>query len=127
MYLNFEEFQALTKSELDKTSFEKYYPKAEAVLDNATSHFYQAHDLDTDVPFRANQFKKALCAQIIFFDEMKTDTSEGINSTPQSFSAGRTSVSSRYNTSLGAEKKSLLVEDAYIYLEGTGLLYRGVR
>ncbi|MDB1652573.1 hypothetical protein PMU66_02645 [Enterococcus durans] len=53
---------------------------------------------------------------------------ESINNAPQSFSAGRTSISnaSRYNPSGENESKPLVSEDIYIYLEGTGLLYRGV-
>lgn len=59
---------------------------------------------------------------------MGADTYERINNTPQSFSAGRTSISnaSRYNPSGKNESKSLVAEDIYIYLEGTGLLHRGV-
>lgn len=132
-YLTYEEFEALTgKDEVvfPKESFEKWLPKASAVLDSVTSNFYQFHDIETDpFLFRANRFKLALCSQICYFQEVGADTFEGINAGPQSFSIGRTSVSntSRYNSSGSNESKNLEAEDLYIYLTGTGLLYRGVR
>lgn len=129
-YINFTEFKELTNKGDDyKTTFEQYLSKSEAVIDNITNYFYQVNDINSDpINFRVQQFKRALCAQIIYFGELEADTYESINNTPQTFSAGRTSVSnaSRYNPSGENESKSLVTEDAYIYLEGTGLLYRGV-
>lgn len=129
-YLTFEEFQKITgKKDEYKETFSKYDRKATAVIDNITNRFYQLNKIDEDpVLFRVNQFKLALCSQIEYFGELGADTFESINKAPQTFSAGRTSVSngSRYNSSGANESKSLVAEDIYIYLEGTGLLYRGV-
>ncbi|MGK0607156.1 MULTISPECIES: hypothetical protein [Enterococcus] len=129
-YLTFDEFKSITgKTDEYKKTFEQFYSKAAAVIDNITNRFYQLHKIDKDpVTFRVNQFKLALCSQIEYFGELGTDTFESINKAPQTFSAGRTSVSngSRYNSSGANESKSLVAEDIYIYLEGTGLLYRGV-
>ncbi|MGK0551054.1 hypothetical protein ACSFB8_04465 [Enterococcus faecalis] len=129
-YLEFAEFKKLTNKGDDyKTTYDQYLLKSEAVMDNITNYFYQVTDINSDpINFRVQQFKRALCAQIIYFGELEADTYESINNTPQTFSAGRTSVSnaSRYNPSGENESKSLITEDAYIYLEGTGLLYRGV-
>lgn len=130
-YLTFEEFKKLTNKTDDfEDTFDKYLLKASAIIDNVTNRYYQ-FSLITDDPivFRVQQFKLALCSQIIYFGEVGADTHESINKAPQSFSAGRTSVSNgtRYNASGQNESKSLVSEDIYIYLEGTGLLHRGVK
>lgn len=128
-YLTFEEFKELSgKNDEFKETYEMYLAKATSVIDSVTQYFYQINKIDEDtIKFRVKQFKLALCAQIIYFGELGSDTYESVNNTPQSFSAGRTSVSnsSRYNPSGQNESKSLVADDIYIYLEGTGLLYRG--
>lgn len=129
-YIEFEEFKDFTgKTDDFKAVFEKYLSKSTAVLDSITNYFYQFNKIEEDpIGFRVKQFKLALASQIIYFDEVGADTYESINNAPQSFSAGRTSISnaSRYNPSGNNESKSLTAEDVYLYLEGTGLLYRGV-
>src|SRR5690554_5405812 len=127
-YLNFEEFEDLTKSDISVTDFDKLLPKACAVLDHATNHHYSRVDIETDNPWRVSQFKRALCAQIEYFYETGASTYEGINNEPQSFTAGRTTVSKagRHGSTGPSESKSLIAEDVYVYLEGTGLLYSGV-
>lgn len=127
-YLTYEEFLLLSQHELEKEKFEKLLPKATAVIDNVTSHFYARYIMATDNSWRVRQFKLALCAQIEYFDHLGATTFEQINNTPQTFSAGRTSVSnaSRYNPSGANESKPLVAEDVFIYLDGTGLLYSGV-
>lgn len=128
-YLTFEEFKKLSgKQDEFKETFEQYLMKATAIIDNVTEYFYQINKISDDpILFRVKQFKLALCAQIIYFGELGSDTYESVNNTPQTFSAGRTSVSnsSRYNPSGQNESKSIVADDIYIYLEGTGLLYRG--
>ena len=128
-YLSYSEFKELAPHiEMEESEFNKLLPKASDVLDNLTSYFYVKNDIEQDNTWRVNQFKKALCAQIEYFNEVGSTTFESINNTPQTFSAGRTSVSnaSRYNPSGKNESKQLVAEDVYIYLEGTGLLYAGV-
>lgn len=128
-YLTFKEFKELTgKTDESESVFKQYLLKATAVIDNVTDYFYQKNSIiDDPIIFRVKQFKLALCAQIIYFGELGSDTYESINNSPQTFSAGRTSVSnsSRYNPSGQNESKSIVADDIYIYLEGTGLLYRG--
>lgn len=127
-YLTYEEFQKLTDTEIDDKTFNSLIKKASAVLNAETSYFYVKNDIEKDNEWRVNQFKQALCAQIEYFDELGATTFEGMNSAPQTFSAGRTSVSnaSRYKTSGQNESKPLVAEDVYVFLSGTGLLYRGV-
>lgn len=128
-YLTFSEFRELAPHiELEELEFNKLLPKASDVLDNLTSYFYVKNDIEKDNSWRVNQFKKALCAQIEYFNEVGSTTFESINNAPQSFSAGRTTVSnaSRFNVTGTNETKSLVAEDVFVFLEGTGLLYAGV-
>ncbi|MCF3942207.1 hypothetical protein [Oceanobacillus alkalisoli] len=127
-YLTYDEFKELNKADVDETTFDKLLPKASAILDNVTNYFYARREMISDNPWRVDKFKQALCAQIEYFNELGATTFEGINQAPQSFSAGRTSVTnpSRYNTTGENESKSLVAEDVYIYLSGTGLLFAGV-
>lgn len=127
-YLTYEEFKNLLDIDVDEKEFNKLLPKASAVLDNVTSHFYAKFEMENDNPWRVDKFKRALCAQIQYFHELGASTFEEINNAPQTFTAGRTSVSnaSRYKAGGENETKSLTAEDIYIFLEGTGLLGRAV-
>ena len=129
-YITFDEYKELTAAANDNIDkFNTNLSKASVVIDNITNNFYQFSDLETDkVKFRADRFKLALCAQIDYFIEVGGNTFEAVNKAPQSFSVGRTSISSgsRSNASGQNETNQLVAEDVYIYLEGTGLLYRGV-
>ena len=131
-YLTYDEFKTITgksDEEFPGDAFKKWLPKASAVLDSVTRNFYQFNDLVNDpISFRSNRFKLALCSQICYFQEVGSDTFDGINKAPQSIGIGSTSISngSRYSSGGQAESKNLEAEDLYIYLSGTGLLYRGV-
>ena len=128
-YLTFSEFRELAPHiELEELEFNKLLQKASAVLNNVTSYFYVKNDITNDNSWRVNQFKQALVAQIEYFHEIGATTFESINNAPQSFSAGRTTVSnaSRFKATGTNETKSLVAEDVYVFLEGTGLLYAGV-
>ena len=95
-YITFDEYKELTAAANDNLDkFNANLSKASAVIDNITNNFYQFNDLETDkVKFRADRFKLALCAQIDYFIEVGGNTSEAVNKAPQSFSVGRTSISS---------------------------------
>ncbi|WP_339147640.1 MULTISPECIES: hypothetical protein [unclassified Sutcliffiella] len=127
-YLTFEEFQQMTQKDIPVEQFSELLPKSSSILDTVTNHFYQRQDISGDNAWRVRQFKLALTAQIEYFHVLGATTFEEINNTPQTFTAGRTSVSnaSRYNPSGANESKPLVAEDVFIYLEGTGLLFRGV-
>lgn len=127
-YLTYDEFKDLSDLDIDEQTFNSLLRKASAILNSITSYFYLKNDIEKDNSWRVKQFKKALCAQIEYFHELGATTFESINSAPQSFSAGRTSVSyaSRFKATGANETKPLVAEDVYVYLEGTGLLYSGV-
>lgn len=127
-YLTYDEFKELSDADIDDQAFNSLINKASAVLNSITGFFYVRNDLEQDNLWRSRQFKQALCAQIEYFHEVGSTTFEGINQAPQSFSAGRTSVTntSRFKAGGENESKSMVAEDVYIYLSGTGLLYAGV-
>lgn len=127
-YLTYEEFKELTSKDIGNEEFNALLPKASAILDNITNHFYVHVDIDGDNTWRVGKFKDALVAQIEYFHVLGATSYEEINNSPQSFSAGRTSVTnpSRYSSTGQNETKPLAAEDVYIYLEGTGLLNRAV-
>lgn len=102
-----------------------YVEKAEAVLDSVTQHFYRFNDIETDVPFRRDQFKKALLSQLKYFNSLGTSDFDEIFNQPESFSVGRTSISGGSDDE-GGNSRSPIAADVFMYLEGTGLLYRGV-
>lgn len=127
-YVTHEEYTGYGFGELTNVEFDKLLPKASAILDNITNHFFQRIDIEKYNEWTVNKFKQALCSQVEYFKVLGATTFEEINNSPQSFSAGRTAVSnaSRFNPSGENESKSLVAEDIYIYLDGTGLLYGGV-
>ncbi|MGM0238421.1 hypothetical protein [Enterococcus sp. AZ103] len=126
-YMNFKDYEKLD-GRASEEKFNLYYPKAAILLDNITNNFYLKKDIIKDISFRSERFKRALVAQINYFTEMDADTFESLNKAPQSVQIGSTNVSnvSRYNASGSNESKALVPDDVFIYLEGTGLLYRGV-
>lgn len=128
-YLTFEEFKEYgLNDEITEEEFKKLLPRASSILDVQTNNFYVFNDLNDDIEYRVNRFKQALSAQIQYFVETGSTSHYQLNKSPQSFSAGRTSVtnSSSYNPRGQNESKSLVAEEVYLILEGTGLLYRGV-
>lgn|SRR5690625_1107207 len=127
-YLTFEEFKEINIGQkVEEEEFNKFLPLASSVLDNLTNNFYIFNELDRDIEYRANRFKQALVAQIQYFKETGAISHYGLNKTPQSFSAGRTSVSMGSRQSTKTSEISLIANEVYLYLEGTGLLYRGVQ
>lgn len=124
MHLTFSEYQELD-GKLDVNTFDQLIDKAEQVISNVTSRFYLKNDWLTDNPWRKEQYQKAIVAQIEFFNE-KGSTSMELEQL-QSFSIGRTSVGGRNSSSQQDNNGNSLVNpDIYLYLEGTGFLYRGV-
>lgn len=125
-YLTYDEFKDLSQVDLEESKFNALIKKASAILNNITGYFYVKNDIAKDNEWRVKQFKQALCAQIEYFHEVGSTTFEGINKSPQSFSAGRTTITNASRSSETSTEKSLVAEDVYLYLEGTGLLYSAV-
>jgi len=126
-YLTHDEYMKLGFSELDETEFDKLIKKAGDAVDSVTRFFYKFNDIDDDVPFRREQFKKAVAAQVEYFHDMGATTSHGMKE-PGTVTIGRTTVSkgSRNSSSQDEQRQSVVSDDVYMYLRGTGLLYKGI-
>lgn len=127
--LTFEEVvKILGPDRVTHESYDRFIFKAEEIVNQLTNRYYQQHKLqDEPVEFRASQFKKAVCMQLLYFADMDTDTFEGLNREPEYISIGRTSISKSGKTGTGNSRTiPLVAQDVYGCLVGTGLLYRGI-
>lgn len=125
-YLTYLEYIDFGFPEIDEQEFNRLLPKASDVVDSVTRSFYKFNDMDSDVPFRREQFKKAVAAQIQYFHDMGGTSSHELNEA-QTVTIGRTTVStSNRNSPQEEQKNKLISDDVFMYLRYTGLLYRGV-
>lgn len=126
-YLTYNEYIEFGCADFAADDFEKLVTKASFYIDTQTRDFYQLNDLETDIPYRRDKFKKAVALQIEYM-YLSGATSSYEANTPQTWSIGRTSVSesSRYSITGRNETPSIVSEDAILALSGSGLLYRGV-
>ena len=125
-YLTYQEYIEFGFPEIGEAEFNKLLPKASDVVDSVTRSFYKFNDIEQDVPFRREQFKKAVAAQIQYFHDMGGTSSHELNEA-QTVTIGRTTVStSNRNSSQEEQKNKLISDDVFMYLRYTGLLYRGV-
>ncbi|MEK6452614.1 hypothetical protein [Caldifermentibacillus hisashii] len=124
-YLTYEEYNQLGFADMEEAEFNKLLPKASDVLDSVTRFFYRENDLESDVPIRKEQFKKAVAAQVEYFHETGATTSYGMNE-PSTVTIGRTTLTAGSRNSQAAPQNNLVSKDVYFYLKDTGLLYKGV-
>lgn len=127
-YLTLTEYEEMGFAKISGPfSFDQLLKRATPVLDNITRHFYRKNDMEGDYPYRVEQFKHALGAQIEYFNDTQSLTSESLNSTPQSQSIGDTTISMASGRGNGGnDTKPIVCPDVYLHLELTGLLHRGV-
>ena len=107
---------------IDESAFSSLVVRASDAIDSITRSFYQFHDLENDLAFRKNKFKKAVASQVEYFHEVGATTTYGMNE-PTSVTIGRTSQS---GGSTSIQTNTLLSPDVIGYLNDTGLLYRGL-
>lgn len=128
-YLTYAEYLEFGFEEIEEEEFNELLPRASDVLNSVTRSFYEFNDIDKDIEFRRNRFKKALAMQIQFFSDMGATTSYDID-TPESIQIGRTSISAMTGRSAGSansnKKTDIICDDAIMYLRDTGLLYAGI-
>lgn len=124
-YLTYEEYLEMGYVKVDPSEFERLLKRASDSVDGITNHFYRFNDIEDDVPFRQEQFKKAVAAQIEYFYEMGSVNSHGLD-TPQSVTIGRTSMSTGNTHSGSQDKNNLVSPDVFFLLSNTGLLYTGI-
>lgn len=122
-YLTYDEYKDFGFETIEETEFDKLLPKACDVLDSVTRDFYKFNSLEDDVLFRQEQFKKAIACQIEYFFDVGSTSSHGINN-PLSVQIGRTQMSSGVENQ--KKMNSIVASDVYMYLQYTGLLYRGI-
>lgn len=124
-YLTYEEYLEMGFVELEKSEFDRLLKRASDVIDGITRSFYRFNDMEKDVAWRRERFKKAVAAQIEYFHEMGATNTHGLNE-PTSVTIGRTTINTRNNAQKDA-KNGLICPDVFLYLKETGLLYSGVR
>lgn len=125
-YLTYQEYIDLGFPEIGEAEFNKLLPKASDVIDSVTRSFYKFNDIEQDVPFRREQFKKAIAAQVQYFHDMGGTSSHELE-VAETVTIGRTTVSSaRGNSSNETKTNSIISHDALMYLRDAGFLYNGV-
>lgn len=125
-YLTYDEYKKLGYQDVTEEDFKRLVVRASDFIDVRTRNFYRFHDLETDIEFRATQFKKAIALQIEYMATIGAVSTADINN-PTSWSLDGVSVSNG-NSRLTDDGTSISIvsEDAIEILSETGLLYRGV-
>ena len=125
-YLLYEEYINFGFTEIEEDEFDNLLKRASDVVDSITNLFYKFNNLEDDVTFRQEQFKKAVSCQVEYFHETGSITSYGMNE-DATVTMGRTTLSkaSRGRTAQQESSSTLVSDDVYLHLAPTGLLYRG--
>lgn len=123
-YLTFPEYQKFGYQEVTEDDFKRLVVRASDVIDIRTRNFYRFHDLESDIEFRKNQFKKAIALQIERMAILGAVSTAEIDS-PTNWSLDGVSVTNGGSGASGDNAMSIVSEDALEFLSMTGLLYRG--
>nr|DAE52086.1 MAG TPA: Head Tail Connector Protein [Caudoviricetes sp.] len=123
-YLTFPEYQKFGYQEVTEDDFKRLVVRASDVIDIRTRNFYRFHDLESDVEFRKNQFKKAIALQIERMAILGAVSTAEIDS-PTNWSLDGVSVTNGSSGASGDNTTSIVSNDALELLSMTGLLYRG--
>ena len=123
-YLTFPEYQKFGYQEVTEDDFKRLVVRASDVIDIRTRNFYKFHDLESDVEFRKNQFKKAIALQIERMAILGVVSTAEIDS-PTNWSLDGVSVTNGSSGASGDNATSIVSDDALELLSMTGLLYRG--
>lgn len=123
-YLTFIEYNSIGFSNVTEADFPKLERKASDVLDSITRDFYQHNDLETDYLVRRDKFKKAVAAQIDYFNDMGGTSAHQLNNS-LSVTIGRTQMSVG-DSNQKKLNNTIVSDDALMYLRSMGLLYRGI-
>src|SRR5690554_550858 len=125
-YLTYQEYIDFGFPEIDEQEFNRLLSKASDVVDSVTRSFYKFNYIEQDVPFRREQSKKAIAAQIQYFHDMGGTSSHELE-VAETVTIGRTTVSStRRNSSNETKKNSIISDDALLYLRDAVFLYSSV-
>lgn len=124
VYLTFSEYQKFGYQEVTEDEFNRLVVRASDVIDIRTRNFYRFHDLESDIEFRKNQFKKAIALQIERMAILGAVSTAEIDS-PTNWSLDGVSVTNGGSGTSGDNATSIVSDDALELLSMTGLLYRG--
>ncbi|WP_339011324.1 hypothetical protein VNN36_06330 [Lactococcus garvieae] len=125
-YLTYDEYKKFGYQEVTEEEFKRLVVRASDFIDIRTRNFYRFHDLETDIEFRATQFKKAIALQIEYMSTIGAVSTADINN-PTSWSLDGVSVSNGNSRLMDdGTAISIISADAMEVLSETGLLYRGV-
>ncbi|MBK0029246.1 hypothetical protein [Lactococcus sp. S47] len=123
-YLTFPEYQKFGYQEVTEDDFKRLVVRASDVIDIRTRNFYRFHDLESDIEFRKNRFKKAIALQIERMAILGAVSTAEIDS-PTNWSLDGVSVTNGGSGASGDNAMSIVSDDALELLSMTGLLYRG--
>lgn len=123
-YLTFPEYQKFGYQEVTEDDFNRLVVRASDVIDIRTRNFYRFHDLESDIEFRKNQFKKAIALQIERMAILGAVSTAEIDS-PTNWSLDGVSVTNGGSGASGDNATSIISDDTLELLSMTGLLYRG--
>ncbi|WP_349651815.1 hypothetical protein [Lactococcus lactis] len=123
-YLTFPEYQKFGYQEVTEDDFNRLVVRASDVIDIRTRNFYRFHNLESDIEFRKNKFKKAIALQIERMAILGAVSTAEIDS-PTNWSLDGVSVTNGGSGASGDNATSIISDDALELLSMTGLLYRG--
>ncbi|MDR7696138.1 hypothetical protein [Lactococcus lactis] len=123
-YLTFPEYQRFGYQEVTEDDFKRLVVRSSDVIDIRTRNFYRFHDLESDIEFRKNQFKKAIALQIERMAILGAVSTAEIDS-PTNWSLDGVSVTNGGSGASGDNAMSIVSDDVLELLSMTGLLYRG--
>ena len=128
MNITLPEYQEVCATEITPSKFYALVDVAVRHINMYTRRYYDWHSFEDDYDWRKKAVKEAVALQVEYLHINNATSSDKLNSTPQSVTLGRTSIShaSRFNASGSNEKKPLVCLDAQLALAGTGLLGRGL-
>jgi len=125
-YLTYSEYNDFGFSEITEDEFDQLVKRASDAVDSVTRSFYKFNNINEDVEWRREQFKKAVAAQVEYFHETGATTSYGMNE-PTHVTIGRTSMTAGSNKNAQTKpQNSFICSEVYLYLKDTGLLYKGI-
>lgn len=123
-YLSYEEYTEISMNPIPEEDFAKMEAAASFTLDGATNYFYQRVDLETDVAFRKNAFKRAVAVTIDYYN-FKGGSTAFSSSNYQSVTIGRTTLNQGTKDEAKSPYGNLPIDVSYL-LGPTGLLFKGV-
>lgn len=123
-YLTYDEYKKFGYQEVTEEEFKRLVVRASDFIDIRTRNFYRFHDLETDIEFRATQFKKAIAVQIEYMAILGAISTAEIDS-PTNWSLDGISVSNGNSSASGEGTVNIISEESLELLSMTGLLYRG--